>query len=278
MSIKSKFFTALSLFFCIVAVIAYNKVISSNDKIVAKIGEKAIYEADVKKEYEAILGRSGKSSMDYDKLNANMKENIIKSIVIGDVVDEEAKKAGVEKSTEYKESLDYTLRELRQKIFLDDVIKKNVTDDMVKQAYKEASEKMKNETEAKIDYLLFTKEEDAKQAIVDLKTQADFSKLADAMKAKSVDVKFEQVDFFAKGEMMSEEMDNAIFNAKKNEVVGPVKTEFGWAVVRLLETRQKVVPTYEEMEANLRNGLVEKFISQFVEKLQKDAKIEFMNQ
>lgn len=282
MSNKSKFITLLAAFMITVAVIAYNRAISSDekggssgDRIVAKVGNDVIYESQVRKEFDQTATRTGKK-INYDSLAPEVKDSIIKSVVLGNLVEKKADQANIEKTKEYQNELPYELRDLKQKVYIDSLIKQNVTDQAIKNAYQDLVTKMKNEKEIKLDYILCETEDDAKKVAEMLKGITDFSKLVENAKKAGITVKLEQLDFFGKGEMLSGDVENKTFDLKKGETYGPVKTEFGWSIFKMVETRPKAVPSFQEMEPNIKNGLIEKFISDFVSNLESEYKVEFV--
>jgi peptidyl-prolyl cis-trans isomerase C len=73
---------------------------------------------------------------------------------------------------------------------------------------------------------------------------------------------------------MVAEFAEAAFKLKKGDVSDPVKTQFGWHVIKLEDRRAKPVPTFEQVKDQIETFLVRKAQSDLVLKLRESAKIE----
>jgi parvulin-like peptidyl-prolyl isomerase len=109
------------------------------------------------------------------------------------------------------------------------------------------------------------------------KADADFAKLA-ADKSEGPSAKEGgDLGFFARGAMVPE-FENVVFGLKKGEISEPVKTAFGWHVIKLEERRDAGVVPYDEIKAGLlsqlKNEAVNNALMGFLEELRKAAKIE----
>jgi peptidyl-prolyl cis-trans isomerase C len=107
-----------------------------------------------------------------------------------------------------------------------------------------------------------------------LESGADFAKLA---KEKSVDPSKERnsgdLGFFSK-EQMVKEFAEAAFAMKKGETVKtPVKTQFGWHVIRVTDRRAGAPPKFDEVKDQLRQKLAEGIAQEEITKLRGIAKI-----
>jgi len=115
-------------------------------------------------------------------------------------------------------------------------------------------DKLRNEAIAqiKVVHILMKDEGKAKEVAEKAKKGEDFTALA---KQYSEDVKSRdnggQIDWFAKGELMVGEKNNidfekAAFDAKKGEIYGPVKTEFGFEIIKVVDKKGKVEENFNE--------------------------------
>jgi peptidyl-prolyl cis-trans isomerase C len=124
------------------------------------------------------------------------------------------------------------------------------------------------EEEVHARHILVGSEADAKAVIADLKKGGDFAAIA---KARSTDKASGDGDlgFFKKGDMVPE-FATAAFALKPGQVTeAPVKTQFGWHVIRLEERRRAPPPAFEEAY----DGLRTKTIQEGVEKLLQQARV-----
>jgi peptidyl-prolyl cis-trans isomerase C len=68
---------------------------------------------------------------------------------------------------------------------------------------------------------------------------------------------------------------DAVKGLKKGEMTQePVQTQFGWHIIKLEDTRDVSPPPFEQVKAQVSNGVVQKKLQAYVEDLKKNAKIE----
>jgi peptidyl-prolyl cis-trans isomerase C len=73
---------------------------------------------------------------------------------------------------------------------------------------------------------------------------------------------------------MVPEFEVAVAEMEPGEVAGPVKTDFGWHVIRLNEVRQSQPPSIEEMRPDLESQLRQEQVQAAIEALRADAEID----
>jgi len=119
-------------------------------------------------------------------------------------------------------------------------------------------------------------EDKVKATIARLNKGEDFAKLAGELtedpsgKANGGDL-----GYFSKEQMVPEFSDTA-FGLEKGQISGPVKTQFGWHVLKVEDKRVKPQPKFEEVKPQIEQFVVRKAQADMVTKLRADAKIEKM--
>ena len=105
----------------------------------------------------------------------------------------------------------------------------------------------------------------------------DFSSLAKARSEGPSREDGGDLGFFRRGVMVPA-FEKAAFSMKVGEVSEPIRTNFGWHVLKVEERRAVGVAGYDEMrpklEPQLRQQKTEKFVDQYVQELKKKAVIE----
>ena len=161
-----------------------------------------------------------------------------------------------------------------QEAYLDDKVKKQITDDSIRKKYQEALSGNPPEEEVHARHILVAKEEDAKAIIAQLQKGADFATLA---KSKSTDGTARDggdLGFFTHDEMVPEFAD-AAFAMKPGDVSkAPVKTQFGYHVIKVEERRKQAAPSFEESKEEIAGELQQELTTSLVKDLRAKAKVE----
>jgi peptidyl-prolyl cis-trans isomerase C len=198
----------------------------------------------------------------------------------------EAKKIG--DGPDFKRKLAFSRNKLLMEVLLQSVGKEALTDAAMRQVYDDAVKQMPEEKEAHARHILFraaagdekaSKEAESKikAVIARLKKGEDFAKVASELtedpsgKANGGDL-----GYFSKEQMVPEFSDTA-FKMEKGQISEPVKTQFGWHVIKVEDKRTKAVPKFEEVKSQIEQFVVRKAQADLVTKLRADAKIERMD-
>ena len=160
---------------------------------------------------------------------------------------------------------------------LQDAGKAAVTDDAMHKVYDDAIKQMPAEEEVHARHILVPTEDEAKAIEVELKKGADFATLA---KEKSKDpgaAEGGDLGYFTKDQMVPEFADVA-FKLDKGQISDPVKTQFGWHIIKVEDKRIKPTPTFDEVKTQLQTYVAHKAQAELVENLRKTATIDRLDQ
>jgi peptidyl-prolyl cis-trans isomerase C len=127
-----------------------------------------------------------------------------------------------------------------------------ITDEDVKKRFEQEVANT-HKTEYKVRHILVKEESEAKNILAQLQKGASFEKLA---KEKSIDTQSGktggELGWVNQG-MVVPEFFNAVMPMKKGTVsAAPVKSDFGWHIIKVEDTRPLKIPTYEEFMADQR--------------------------
>ncbi|MBC2836213.1 peptidylprolyl isomerase [Paragemmobacter straminiformis] len=157
---------------------------------------------------------------------------------------------------------------------LQSVVTAGVTEEAIKAAYDEKYAKAPDTTEYSAAHILVDSEDKAKELKAKIDGGADFAELA---KANSSDtgsaVNGGDLGWFGPG-MMVKPFEDAVVALKPGEVSGPVKSDFGWHIIKLNETRVAAKPDLEAVRQELTEALQQKVIGDHIAKLTAEAKVE----
>ena len=186
--------------------------------------------------------------------------------------------AKIAEAPEFARKLAYFRDKLLLDEYLEREVKKTVTPEAARKLYEDTVKTVKPEEEVRARHILSENEDDAKKAAARVKGGEDFAKVA-AELSNDPGSKGEGGDlgFFTKDRMVQPFAETA-FKLAPGEVSEPVKSQFGWHVIKLEEKRVKSVPPFEEMKEQVEQYLTRKAQQDLVLKLRQNAKIERLDQ
>lgn len=184
----------------------------------------------------------------------------------------EAKKIG--DSADFKRKLDIARNKLLMEGLLTAEAKTAVNDEAMKKVYAEATKQMGEEKEVHARHILVEKEDEAKAVLADLKKGGDFAAIA---KEKSKDPGSKEsggdLGYFTKDQMVPEFAEVA-FKLDKGQLSDPVKTQFGWHVLKVEDKRNRPIPEFDKVKDQIETYVVRKAQADLVTKLRGEAKVE----
>jgi peptidyl-prolyl cis-trans isomerase C len=209
------------------------------------------------------------------KVDAPVKEAIINKLVDSEIVYQEAQKLGLDKQPDYIAREELARRELLTSAFLQDYVKKNPISDADTKAAYEQYKKAYGEKEFSARHILVKTEAEAKDIIAQLGKGGDFSKIA---KDKSLDTgskdKGGDLGWFSPATMVKPFSD-AVAGLQKGAVTPtPVQTQFGWHVIKLVDTRAAQPLSYDKVKDGLQKNLQQRNLEKLMSDLRAKAKIE----
>ena len=162
--------------------------------------------------------------------------------------------AGLEQAlSQYGMTLDDLRDQIRTNLLLEAIASKDVTinDDEVKKYYEEHKDEFKEPEQVRARHILVKDEKTAKEIEKELAGGADFAELA---KAKSEDPgskdKGGDLGYFERG-AMDPAFEKAAFALKIGETSGPVKSSFGYHIIRVDDRKPERIPPLEEVRSEV---------------------------
>lgn len=165
----------------------------------------------------------------------------------------------------------------RRKVLMDSLLDKQSKDAAseaaMKKVYEDSVAQNKPVEEVRARHILVETEDKAKELLAKLKAGGDFAALAKAESKDPGSADGGDLGYFTDGEMVPE-FAAAAFKAEKGALVGPVKTQFGWHVIKVEDKRNKPVPEYDQVKGQIETYLVRRAQTELVGKLREAAKVE----
>src|SRR5437868_12735040 len=147
----------------------------------------------------------------------------------------------------------------------------------MKKVYEEAAKQITGEQEVHARHILVETEDEAKAIAEELKKGSDFAELA---KKKSKDPGASDggdLGFFTKDQMVPE-FSTVAFALEPGKISDPVKSQFGWHIIKVEEKRNRKAPDFEQVKGQIETYVTRKAQAEYVAKLREAAKVERMDQ
>jgi peptidyl-prolyl cis-trans isomerase C len=188
-----------------------------------------------------------------------------------------AVKEGIANTDEYKRRLAlYQAKALRDAYFFQK-IRPQVTDEEIKTAYDAESAKVAQTERVRARHILLGSEKEANDILARLKAGEKFPDLA---KKYSLDGSKDyggDLGYFTAPEMVAE-FSKAAFALKVGEVSPPVKTDFGWHIIKLEDRKLGAAQPFDQVKSAIRNVLLRKKVQETMDELRKTAKVEVLDE
>ncbi|MDQ2733932.1 MAG: peptidylprolyl isomerase [Pseudomonadota bacterium] len=204
-------------------------------------------------------------------------DKLVKDKVVTDeILTQEAERRGLAASPDFKQQMDLARQSILISLLSADVEKKTtISDADIQKEYDKFKSKASG-TEYRAQHILVEKEDDAKALIAQLKAGAKFEDLA---KKNSKDPgsaeKGGDLDFAGPSAYVPE-FSQAMVKLKKGEYTQePVKTQFGYHIIKLLDTREAKFPPLAEVKPQIQQRLAQERAGAFRDELRAKAKTDY---
>jgi peptidyl-prolyl cis-trans isomerase C len=242
----------------------------ADDKVLAKVNGVEIKESDVALAEEELA--PSLQQMD----PASRKENVLGFLIDLQIVAKAAEDKKIENTDDFKKRLAFTRKRLMMDSLLAAEGKAATTEEAMKKVYEDASKQITSEVEVRARHILVETEDEAKAVVEELKKGADFAELA---KKKSKDPGASDggdLGFFTKDQMVPE-FSAVAFALEPGKTSDPVKSQFGWHVIKVEEKRSRAAPPMDQVKGQIETYVTRKAQADYVAKLREAAKVERMD-
>jgi len=204
-----------------------------------------------------------------------MQGQLKEEIIAREIFVQEAQARGLDATDDYKNQMELTRQSILIRELFTDFQKKNpVTDEEIKAEYdKFAATNAGKEYRAR--HILVEKEDQAKAIIARLKKGGKFEDIA---KKESKDpgsgANGGDLDWASPGNYVKEFADALLTLTKGKTTETPVKTQFGYHIIRLEDIRDPQLPKLEDVKPQIAQQLTQQKLGKFQEDLRSKAKVE----
>ena len=239
------------------------------DTVLAKVFGIEIRQADLDAAEEDIGGQATA------QMNPEQKRDYLLGFVIDlTIAARAAETRNIQNGPDFARKLAYYRNKLLVESLLNAETAARVTEAEMRKVYDEQRSRITPEEEVRASHILVETEEEAKAIIAQLRGGADFATLA---KEKSKDpggANGGDLGFFSKAQMVPEFATAAFAMQPGALSETPVKTQFGWHVIKVVEKRERPIPTFEQVRGQIEDFLTRRAQAELVQKLRSEAQVE----
>jgi len=240
---------------------------ADDSEVLATVNGKNITENDVENMYNSLPEQYRQAPKEF------VKTQLVEQLVSMEIIGQAAAKENLHQDAEFTDRLDNVRTQLMQEYYLKRKIDELVTDELVRAEYDKITADFKPEQEVHARHILLKNAEEAADIVKLLDEGGDFAELAKEYSTGPSGPNGGDLGYFTK-ERMVPEFAAVAFELPKGEYTKePVKTQFGFHLIKVEDKRDTQPPAYETQEAELRGKLSNSSVNKLIEELKAAAEI-----
>ena len=210
--------------------------------------------------------------------NINFDQKTIFSQIVQQLVNEELLSQKIEKENQLTLlALEHEKRSAKAAQMVSKILKNFPSDELVNSAYQNLTDQLKGSLEYNASHILVKEEDQAKNILKNLNAGEDFEDLAKKHSVGPTAKNGGKLNWFDLSTMVPE-FSTALMVLSEGDISQPVKTKFGWHVIKLNETREKKIPGLEKVRPQLVQSLRQRKINDYLNSLSENSEINFLGQ
>lgn len=238
--------------------------------VVAKVNGQDITEAEIEFA-DAEIG-SELAGVPDDRRRRLLVEYLIEAHLMA----EAAEKSGLAKGEDFEARVKYyRLRAVRDAYF-EKQVRDAVPDSEAKALYDERVKNLPNQQEVRARHILVETEDEAKNIRKELESGGDFAELAQKYSKDRGGQDGGDLGYFTRGQMVKP-FEDAAFSLATGVLSEPVKSDFGWHIIKVEDKRDREPPAFEQVKDQIASSLIQSKLQALVQGLRADAKIELVD-
>ena len=254
----------------LVAMAIASPVLAQEAKVLATVDSHQITDKDVAFTKQS-LGEA------LQQVPADQQDQFIVNLLIeSHVLADAARKEGLADTEEYKRQIVWLEAQALREAYVRKRTAELVKDADVKSRYDEAKAQVSGQKEIQASHILLKTEEEAKAVIADLDKGGDFAEIAKEKSTGPSGPRGGDLGFFGKGRMVPEFEKAAMALEKGTYTKEPVKTQFGFHVIKKVDERDQPFPEFKDVEERIRTSLQAEKLQVIVKELRDKAKVELI--
>jgi peptidyl-prolyl cis-trans isomerase C len=235
----------------------------ANDPVLARVDGVEIHQSDLAMA-EADIGGS------LPPVQGDQRRDALISYLIDvNLLSRAAEAKKIDQAPVFPQKLAFARKKVLVEALLEEESKTAVTDKDIKKFY---DENLKPQNEVHARHILVETEAQAKDVVAKLKGGTDFAQLAKEV-SKDPGSDGGDLGYITKDQVVPE-FGEAAFKLEKGKISDPVKSQFGWHIIKVEDKRERKPPPFDAVKDRIKTVLLQKANEDFVTKARQGAKIE----
>lgn len=230
-----------------------------------------VYESDIQNRLDTI---SPNAKINIESLPTDILKAIVLEVSVNNQIDKKAKKLNYQNDQEINKKVQEYKKELVREKFLNEQIYSKITEKEALNEYQKIIDNLNGKEERKIKHILTSDEDEIERARRSVMRSGNFEKVA---KEKSIDTASAEnggsIGYVLKEELVPE-FGNIAFILKVGEISKPVKTQYGWHIIKVEDVRPAKFLPFKEVKDGIVHRLQQQAIQDYLISLTKDANID----
>ncbi len=255
--------------------------ISKSKEVVARVNGDNIYKSEVTAKLAEIFQGSSQSNLIQAPEISEMPSEIIKIVVREIYVDKKllikAKKVGIHKQSDIKNKIEQVKKAIINQGYMDYIVANEVNDQLISETYVNLSNQINGKKEYNFYHIILDNEKKAEEVYRAISKSP--KKFAQQAKNNSIDKKSAEnggnIGFIIENSL-SPEIAEILVKLDKNELSQPIKTSYGWHIIKYSDVRDAKPLPFDSVRNNIKNQLIQDKISNVKKDLFNDSEIEIL--
>ncbi len=248
---------------------------AAEEKAVAKVNGAAITEKDIELAEREIGSQFDRLPPQY-QVPEIRRRMIVEFLIENQLLAEAGRKKNLTSAQSYTDRMAYWDRRSMREAFFENEVRSTITDDDLRRFYDAEARQYDGAIQIRASHILVKTEDKAKEIVELIAHDGDFAALARQHSTGPSGPSGGDLGYFGQGQMVPE-FDKAAFALKVGEVSQPVKTQYGWHVIKVVDRRETKMPPFEQVKDGLLLRLARDKVKELTAKLRDGAKIEYLD-
>ena len=247
---------------------AQNSAADAADPVIARVDGTAIRQSDVVAALENLPPQYA------DLPRETLIKAVMEKLIDGTLAANRARAAGLHKDPAFLLARSRAELQLLEQLFIQRLVERRITKRAVLRRYQRDRKSLVRGKRVRARHILLKTRQRALAVIDELRRGQDFAELARTYSTGPSKAQGGDLGFFKRDQMVAP-FSKAAFALRKGEYSkAPVKTKFGWHVIKVEDIKAAAPPSFEEVRAELERKMTDEVIDKEMQSLRKGAKIE----